>query len=492
MLFNSIHFLIFFPLVVALYFGMPYRLRSYFLLAASYYFYMCWKVEYILLIIISTLIDYSCGIAIAGAGKNSTKRAFLLLSLITNLGLLFSFKYYNFFSGSTEQFLGSFNILYHLPSLKVLLPVGISFYTFQTLSYTIEVYRGKIDSEKNLKNFALYVAFFPQLVAGPIERADRLLPQLKAEHDFNLERFMSGFQLIVWGFFKKLVIADRLALLVNHVYASPHEQSSAALLLATYFFAFQIYCDFSGYSDIAIGTARILGVELMKNFNRPYHSKSIHEFWSRWHISLSTWFRDYLYIPLGGNRVSGNRWMINIMIVFVVSGLWHGANWTFVVWGFIHGAYLLIGRVGQGVRDKISCAVGLVKKPELQTALKMFITFHLVLLSWIFFRAQNISDAWYVLKSILGFKGYSEFFAMLCMPDTLESTLGLNLSGLLISVTAILALEITHLVVRHRENHPQKTVRVPLWNQYWLNYIVVLVILIFGVFNSNEFIYFQF
>jgi len=338
MLFNSLDFLIFFPVIVGLYFALSPKYRWVLLLGASYYFYMCWKAEYIILIVFSTLVDYFAARQMARIQEKKKRRPFLYLSLLSNLGLLFFFKYWNFFSGETRALLDSWNIMADVPTFQLLLPVGISFYTFQTLSYTIDVYNGKLEPEKNLGRFALYVSFFPQLVAGPIERATHLLPQLRQTFDFDYQRVVSGLQQMLWGFFKKVVIADRLAVYVNEIYASPGDENGLALLLATYFFAFQIYCDFSGYSDIAIGAARVMGYDLMENFRTPYLSKSIREFWSRWHISLSTWFRDYLYIPLGGNRVPQVRWFLNLFIVFVVSGFWHGANWTFLIWGALQEA----------------------------------------------------------------------------------------------------------------------------------------------------------
>ncbi len=494
MLFNSLQFLIFFPIVVVLYFNMPYRWRVYFLLLASYYFYMCWRASYILLILASTLIDYFCALAMEQETGRQGRRKFLIVSLAANLGLLFSFKYFNFFIGSAEQVLGVFNIFYHFPSLKVLLPVGISFYTFQTLSYSIEVYRGKIVPERNLSRFALYVAFFPQLVAGPIERADRLLPQIGRDYDYDHGRTLEGLRQVIWGFFKKVVIADRLALLVNHVYSDPSSQSSPALLLATYFFAFQIYCDFSGYSDIAIGTARIMGIDLMKNFDRPYHSKSIHEFWSRWHISLSTWFRDYLYIPLGGNRVARSRWYANVMIVFLVSGLWHGANWTFVVWGMLHGLYMLVGELTGKLRETLCRAVGLARLPGVHKTLRILITFHLVLLSWIFFRAQTISEALDIIGRICRFEGAGEFWTAITTQGKAAFILGMGRYELTVAVLSIVAMELVHLFERKRDKREKisLTREVPLWRKYVVSYLLILIILVFGEFSSNEFIYFQF
>ncbi len=358
MLFNSIEFLLFLPVVVLLYYALPHRYRWGLLLAASYYFYAAWKLEYLVLIIASTLIDYYAGLRMGAEEHQRKRRKFLYLSLAGNLGMLLGFKYFNFFSDSVRVALEQFNIFADTPHLEFLLPVGISFYTFQSMSYTIDLYRGERDVERHLGIFALYVAFFPQLVAGPIERSTHLLPQFRERVTFDYGRTTSGLRLILWGFFKKIVIADQLALFVQQVYGSPGEWSGPAVLLASYFFAFQIFCDFSAYTDIARGSARIMGFDLMENFNRPYFSRSIREFWARWHISLSTWFRDYLYIPLGGNRVVKWRWYYNLMVVFVVSGLWHGANWTFVAWGFLHGAYLVLGIVTQDWRDGAWALIG--------------------------------------------------------------------------------------------------------------------------------------
>lgn len=351
MLFNSLQFLLFLPVVVALYFATPHRFRWALLLLASYYFYAAWRPEYLLLIIASTLVDYLCALRMGRLESRRRRKKYLVLSLGSNLGLLFGFKYLTFFNESTRAVFDQLNIFYGVPTFEILLPVGISFYTFQTLSYTIDVYRGARPPERHLGIFALYVSFFPQLVAGPIERSTRLLPQFFQHHGFDAGRVQSGLRLILWGFFKKIVIADRLAVYVNAVYANPSAYDGPSLLLATYFFAFQIYCDFSAYSDIAIGSARVMGFELMQNFRRPYFARSIQEFWQRWHISLSTWFRDYVYLPLGGNRVPTWRWYTNLLLVFLVSGLWHGANWTFVVWGALHGTYLVFAIATRDRRD---------------------------------------------------------------------------------------------------------------------------------------------
>ncbi len=390
MLFNSLQFLIFFPLVVSVYFLLPGKHRWALLLAASYYFYMSWEPEYLLLILTSTLVDYIAALQIfTSFGRR--RNLWLGASLLVNLGILAFFKYANFFWDSLHSLLGT-GIQVASPIHRFLLPVGISFYTFQTLSYSIDVWRGRIEPERHLGRFALFVAFFPQLVAGPIERAAHLLPQFRQNHSVDLKRITSGLRLMLWGMFKKVVLADRLALVVDQVYGNPDEQNGLTWLLATYFFSFQIYCDFSGYSDIAIGSARVLGFDLMKNFNVPYMARSAREFWQRWHISLSTWFRDYVYIPLGGNRSSAPRWFINIIITFVVSGLWHGANWTFVVWGGLHGLYLLAERYTTS---------WLPRRMPGRNVIETLLTFHLVLLAWVFFRAKSVEIALHIIGSIL-------------------------------------------------------------------------------------------
>jgi len=397
MLFNSYEFIFFFPLVVALYFLLKPRFRWILLLAASYYFYMCWDYKYIVLIMFSTVVDYISGIAIHRTQKKGVKKIFLLASLTVNLGLLFFFKYFNFFGDTVNFFFDKFNIFHDLPTYDFLLPVGISFYTFQTLSYTIDIYRGKQEPERHFGRFALFVSFFPQLVAGPIERSVNLLPQFRMDFKFEYARVRDGILLMVVGFLKKAVIADRLAEYVNMVYNHPGEFGGLQNAIATFFFSFQIYCDFSGYSDIAIGSALIMGYKLMRNFNRPYYSRNISEFWRRWHISLSTWFRDYVYIGLGGNRVVKWRWWYNLFITFLVSGLWHGAEWTFVIWGALHGFFLVFAIWTVKLRTNINTRIGLTQRPKLFNAVQILITSVLVYFSWIFFRANNTMDAFTII-----------------------------------------------------------------------------------------------
>lgn len=489
MQFNSLEYLIFLPLVVAAYFALPHRFRWVLLLAASYYFYMCWKAEYVVLILASTLVDYWAALRMGKAGEKPKRRKYLILSLVANLGLLFSFKYFNFFNESFRSLCDSVNIFYGVPTLDVLLPVGISFYTFQTLSYTIDVYRGTRQPERHFGIFAVYVSFFPQLVAGPIERSTRLLPQFFKKQTFEYERVVDGLRLVLWGLFKKIVIADRLAVYVNQVYNNPGDYSGGPLILATYFFAFQIYCDFSGYTDIAIGSARMMGYDLMQNFRRPYFAKSISDFWRRWHISLSTWFRDYLYISLGGNRVLRWRWHYNVIVVFVLSGLWHGANWTFLVWGMLHGIYMVVSNWTRNIRRRLSVSIGMDNRPLLQKWLRVAVTFHLVLLAWVFFRANSLSDALVILGNMLTID-----FAHLARDLTTGFYVN-NLSRGWFDLTVAFGLIGLLLFVQLQQRHGgvrQLLSARPVWQRWAVYYAAVMGIVLFGVYEHAEFIYFQF
>ena len=422
-MFNSLAFLVFFPIVVAIYFILPYRYRWALLLAASYYFYAAFALEYVVWLAVSTLISYVLAILIARTPAPARRKALLALSLLSNLGLLFVLKYLTFFNDSLRTLFNQFNILYNVPAFQALLPVGISFYTFQVLSYTIDVYRGKIEPERHLGIFALFVSFFPRLVAGPIERGGHLIPQFHVNHEFSASRVSSGLRRILWGMFKKVVIADRLAMYVDAVYNHPTDHQGLPVVLATYFFAIQLYCDFSGYSDIAVGAARVMGYDLVENFKQPYSSSSIADFWRRWHISLSNWFRDYLYIPLGGNRVPEWHRYANVLIVFVASGLWHGANWTFVLWGALHGLYYLLEDWTRKIRVQIAQALHLAdgframqgiasqEKPTVRTAIGVFVTFHLVCFAWIFFRANSISDAFLLINRMVQIRNSTDVYA---------------------------------------------------------------------------------
>ena len=379
MLFNSFDFLLFFIIVTLFYFALPHKARWFLLLISSCYFYMAFVPIYILILGFTIVIDYFAGIFIENA-NGKRRKLFLIFSLVANIGVLSVFKYYNFINQNFSFLLHPFGLSSPFPYLSMLLPIGLSFHTFQAMSYTIEVYRGNQKPERHFGIYALYVMFFPQLVAGPIERPQNMLHQFHEKKIFHYENLYSGLRFILWGLFKKVVVADRVAILVDAVYNHPHNYHGFALLIATVLFSFQIYCDFSGYSDIALGTARILGFNLMTNFRQPYFSSSISEFWSRWHISLSSWFKDYLYIPLGGNRVSIPRWYFNLLFVFIISGLWHGASWTFVIWGCSHGVLLVI----QNLKDRY------LSKLKIPKSVQVITTFILVSFLWIFFRASSL------------------------------------------------------------------------------------------------------
>ncbi|MCL4294548.1 MAG: MBOAT family protein [Anaerolineae bacterium] len=485
MLFNSIEFLIFFPTVVVLYFACPHRYRWALLLAASYYFYAAWKLEYIVLLIASTLISYLTAILIVKSENQVQRIALLVISLCSNLGILFAFKYFNFVNDSFRTAFNQFNLVYDVPMFQVLLPVGISFYTFQILGYVIDIYRGKLEPERHLGRFALFAAFFPQLLAGPIGRVTSLMPQFYEKFDFDEARVNSGLRLMLWGMFQKVVIADRLGLYVNAVYDNPSNWAGWPILLATFFFAFQIYCDFAGYSDIAIGAARVLGFNLMENFRRPYFAQSPSEFWGRWHISLSTWFRDYLYIPLGGNRVSLPRWYLNLMIVFLVSGLWHGAAWTFVVWGGLHGLYMVGDVASKSLRGKLAHRLGLDRQPTIQVMLSGFVTFSLVCLAWVFFRANSVAEAFLLLNNLLPLTNFAELnapWAAVVSNPAQEMALSLGLILLLMMVHWVQEQQRQVLILWQR----------PLWFR-WAAYLgLALAIMNLGLTEEAPFIYFQF
>ena len=400
MLFHTLTFAAFFLVVFVIHFSLPHKIRKYLLLAASYYFYMSWNKKYIVLIFFTTVVIYLGAIFLEKAKTQKFKNLSLSLCLLANLALLFVFKYYNFSIDILTQILQSVSLDYNFPALRFLLPVGISFYTFQALGYLIDVYRGTIKAEKDFITLALFVSYFPQLVAGPIERASSLLPQLKSKVNIDWRRVEEGLHIIGVGLVQKVIVADLIAEYVNVVYGTPGNYQGLTLIIATYFFSFQIYCDFAGYSNIAIGCAKVFGVDLMKNFNRPYFASSVGEFWQRWHISLSTWFRDYLYIPLGGNRCSINKNIRNILIVFLLSGLWHGANLTFVFWGAIHSIYLIIERLLTKYR------FGFFVNPSNNLIFKGFrivFIFNLVSFTWIFFRAESLSDAVVIITNMFNF-----------------------------------------------------------------------------------------
>lgn len=479
MLFNSLAFAVFLPIVFALYWLLPHRFRWVLLLAASYYFYMSWNVKYVTLILFTTLASYLAALLIEKQTNRRAKKAVLAVTSVLCLSVLFFFKYFNFVNTSLCELLSLFAIKLNPVTLNILLPVGISFYTFQTLSYVIDVYRGDIDAEHHLGYYATFISFFPQLVAGPIERAENLLPQIKAEHSFDYGQATYGLKLMAWGFFKKLVIADTLSPCVSAVYNAPQGTSGFGLVLATFFFTMQIYCDFSGYSDIAIGTSKLMGIELMTNFKSPYFSQSIKEFWSRWHISLSTWFRDYIYIPLGGNRVGKLRHAINLLATFLISGLWHGANWTFIIWGGIHGFAQVAETALTHKKNKTPSHVG--------KFVRTFAIFSFVAFAWIFFVSNSIEDAVYVITHM--FAGITSPVSYLHDGFILVGLDKLSSFWIIASLALLAIYDYCSLQYDVIESISSKKV-VIRWAVYVLFMLYMLCNL--PVSNATEFIYFQF
>ena len=485
MLFNSLEFLIFFPVVTLLYFMLPHRHRWSMLLLASCIFYMMFIPKYIVILAVTIIIDYVAGIWLEQPGLSPCKRkGILTISILSTCLVLFTFKYFNFFNTNFAKLAALLHWNYPIAALKIALPIGLSFHTFQSLSYVIEVYRGHQKAERHFGIYSLYVMFYPQLVAGPIERPQNLLHQFYAKHDFDYRQVTDGLKLMVWGLFKKVVIADRLAIAVSTVYSEPRDFAGLPLIVATVFFAFQIYCDFSGYSDIAIGAAQVMGFRLMDNFNRPYFAKSIAEFWKRWHISLSTWFRDYLYIPLGGNRAKTWRWQFNLFATFLVSGFWHGANWTYVIWGALNGFYLMASIWTQHLRQTACQLTSLDRHPRLHKYLKITITFFLVCVAWIFFRSKGVHDALYILTHLVrGLRSNFYAYQLLYM--------GLSRYDLIVAVVAIMLMEFLHAIQRHRRIRHMLAEK-PIWLRWSAYYAVVCGIIFFGVFEQRSFIYFQF
>ena len=498
MLFNSLQFLIFLPIVVAVYYLIPRPAKHLWLLAASYYFYMCWNAAYALLMLLSTAVTYLCGLGLDALGRRELpalkklrlRRTVLWASLLINLAILFFFKYFNFAIDSLNTLLIHVGFQLNRPSFDVLLPVGISFYTFQALGYTIDVYRGDIYAEKNFFRYALFVSFFPQLVAGPIERSKNLLKQLAVPKKCSYDNLREGLLLMLWGFFLKIVVADRLALFVDTVYGQDYQNFGGVIvIIATVFFAIQIYCDFGGYSSIAMGAAKMLGIDLMENFNTPYLSMSTAEFWRRWHISLSTWFRDYVYIPLGGNRKGKVRKYLNLIITFGASGLWHGANWTFVVWGLLNGLYQIIGSLLMPLRRGFIRIFGLNENSEGHRVLRMLFTFSLITVSWVFFRASSISMALDMLRSCIYLNPWM-------LIDGSLYNLGLDRPNFVL-VLFSLGLLLFADVMKYRGHCIRKVI---LAQDGWCRALIVSCsisfILLFGIwgpaYDAASFIYFQF
>jgi len=474
--FNSLQYLLFLPVTLILYFALPRKIKNLTLLIASFYFYACWQPAYALLMLFSIAATYLCGRLIGSFPDR--KKLWLALCFGVNLAILFFFKYFNFASLTLCSALEFFGVELSPPTLNVLLPVGISFYTFQALGYTVDVYRGDVDPEKNFIDYALFVSFFPQLVAGPIERTGNILPQLKTARKLKLVNLRDGMTLILWGLMKKMIIADNAATIVNTVYNNVGEHSGKQFIFATVAFAIQIYCDFSAYSDIARGSARLLDIELMKNFDCPYGAQSIKDFWRRWHISLSTWFKDYLYFPLGGSRKGKARTLINLVIVFLVSGLWHGAAMTFVAWGLLHGIYQVIGALTTPLRKKL-----FPKDNVILGIFRTLFTFALVCLGWVLFRANSLSDALVIFKEIFTLSGVFDIFS-----------LGLS-RGMLAAVGIFSALLLAFDFTDRKGKvsafiNAHAAVRCLVW------FILLLSIFVFGYYGSGfdpqDFVYFQF
>lgn len=498
MLFNSLEFLIFFPIVLVIYFIIPKKIKYLWLLVASYYFYMCWNAKYALLMLFSTACTYAGGLLIEFVKKRNwtdkkktvVKKLGVGFVIVSNLAVLCYFKYSNFFIDSLRSAFELINIELNIPSVDVLLPVGISFYTFQALSYTIDVYRDEIYAEKNFFRYALFVSFFPQLVAGPIERSKNLLKQLAVPKKFSYVKARDGLFLMVWGFFLKIVLADRIALLVDTVYGDYQRFGGWYIALATVLFAIQIYCDFYGYSTIAMGAAGMLGIDLMENFDAPYLSVTVAEFWRKWHISLTSWFKDYLYIPLGGSRKGVVRKYLNKIIVFLVSGLWHGANFTFVIWGALNGVYQVVGEILMPIREKICKVLHISRKFFLLRFIQMMITFVLVDFSWIFFRANTVEDSFAMIKSLFSADNFSIF-----------KDGGIYMCGLGEKDFKLMLICIVILLIADIFKHFGISVRYYIQKAPYIVRCLVLIIaicsiLVFGIWGSGydaaNFIYFQF
>lgn len=478
MLFNSTAFAIFLPVVFLLYWFAAkknLRLQNILLLVSSYFFYACWDWRFLFLLVFSTFLDYLTGIKMSETGNPNSKKFWFWLSIIINLGFLGVFKYYNFFAESFARALNHTGLHINPWSLKVILPVGISFYTFHGLSYVIDIYKGRIKAERNYIDYAVFVSFFPLLVAGPIERATHLLPQIKHKRYFDYAKAVDGLRQILWGLFKKVVIADQCAEYVNHIFSNSSTASGSTLALGAVLFAFQIYGDFSGYSDIALGTARLFGIELLRNFAFPYFSRDIAEFWRRWHISLSTWFRDYLYIPMGGSKGSTLMKVRNIFIIFIVSGFWHGANWTFIVWGLLNALYILPSILFNTNRNNLEISAKGKLLPSLKDFFSISITFGLTVFAWIFFRADNLKHAWQYISHLFS-------ASLFTLPDIKPK--GLILLLLLFVFIEWLGRE-EQFAISNIFNHKK-------WFYRWSFYLFLCVFILFLHGKQQVFIYFQF
>lgn len=489
MLFNSLEFMVFFPVVVALFYALPHRHRWWMLLVASYVFYCWWSLPYGMLLLGISVVDWWVAVKVQDAPTKATRRAWLLLSLAGNLGVLFSFKYYNLFNDLFLTAAESVGISWPLPRSTLILPIGISFHTFQSMSYTIDVFRGEYKAERHPGMYMLFVSYFPQLVAGPIERGDRLLPQLHRPARFDWDRTVSGLRLASWGMFKKVVVADRFAEVVDIVMADIPSFGAFAHVLAVAFFSVQVYLDFSGYSDIAIGIARILGVDLMRNFDQPYLARSMSDLWGRWHLSMTTWFRDYLYIPLGGSRVSTPRWALNTMTVFVLSGLWHGAQWNFVLWGAVNGLVLVLERLTGPLRTTLQRLIGLDRVPWLQSIVQWVLTLAVWNFTVLFFRVHSLSDIVYIFTHL-----HQGWGPLLSWPVLNAFLARVHLdSGLFFYCLLLVPLtEVVEYGFRTESIRRFMAERVPAVGRWTLDWALVFAILVLGNFGDVPFVYFQF
>ena len=485
MTFNSIEFLIFYPIVLLFNFIVPRKYRWIPLLIASLYFYMSYSAELIFLIVFTILVSWVCSLIIEQSQNQALRKLCLVLTLVVCLGILAFFKYYNFLAGSVSGIISLFGGARRDFSLDLLLPVGISFYTFQTLSYAIDVYRGTVKTERHLGYYALFVTFFPQLVAGPIERPGNLLPQLKEEHKWDWYNASKGGKKMLIGFFKKIVVADIIAKSIEKIYNDPANAPALGIIIATALFAVQIYCDFSGYTDIAIGCARIMGIKLMQNFDHPYRARSVAEFWRRWHISLSSWFKDYLYFPLGGSRCAKWKAYRNVLIVFLVSGLWHGANWTFVIWGLLHGVFQVIGKMTREKRDGLYDKMKVNRTSKLYALGQQVVTFILVDFAWLFFRANSTADLGILLKRLFTAWNYS--------PVAVFDLMGLTVIRLLFVILAIVLMVQLDAAHEHTDIPDGSAAMVKRGTFILLIWAVIFtwMILLEGG-GASTFIYFQF
>lgn len=496
MIFNSIKFLIFFPITTLIYFIFPKKFKYIWLLISSYYFYMCWNPKYIIILFTSTLITYVTAILISKFNKLQElnkkilyKKLSVIICIVLNLCILGYFKYTNFFAANLNYILEIFKVKFIIPRFDIIMPIGISFYTFQSLGYIIDVYREDIETENNFAKYALFVSFFPQIASGPIGRAKNLLPQINIPNKFNYETMKNGLLLMIWGFFLKLVLADRIAILVNQIYDNYMDYAGFEILIATVLFAIQLYCDFDGYSSISIGAAQVMGFKLMNNFEQPYFAKSVREFWKRWHISLSSWLKDYLYIPLGGSRCSKLKKYRNIMITFLISGLWHGSSWNYIIWGFLHGFYQVLGDSTKSFREKFKTTFKIKTNCFSYKLFQILYTFILVDFAWLFFRAPSALNALKIIKQM-----FLEFNPWILFDGTLY-TYGLDQKDFRLMIYSIIILFVVDLLkskIKIREKVSKQNI-VFRWSLY---FIAIFSVLIFGIYgpgyDASQFIYFQY